>query len=255
MKLTVLGGAAAGGNPGQGCSGYLVQTGRSSAVLDLGPGTLPQLRLHADAAALDGIVISHMHIDHILDLLALRYFLAYVPGRTERRVPLHLPPGGAAFLERFAVALAEDGDGLPWFDRFDIMEYDPNSPLMMGDLRMTFTPTILWVPCWAMRVTIGHSYLVYTADTGPSANLADFARGASLIVTEGAADDHGETPFASRLHQTPEEAGNLATDAGVETLVLTHLWAEYGVDRAATRAATRFDGRILIARPGLSVDL
>ncbi|HEX7104031.1 MAG TPA: hypothetical protein VF201_15410, partial [Nitrolancea sp.] len=41
--VIVLGGASAAPNPGQGCSGYLVQLGETRIVLDLGPGTLPEL--------------------------------------------------------------------------------------------------------------------------------------------------------------------------------------------------------------------
>jgi ribonuclease BN (tRNA processing enzyme) len=44
MELTILGGSAAGPNPGQGCSGYLVESGTTRVVVDLGPGTFPELR-------------------------------------------------------------------------------------------------------------------------------------------------------------------------------------------------------------------
>ena len=64
MRLTVLGGAAAGGNPGQGTSGYLVQARGAAIALDLGFGTLAELRLHASMRDLDAIVVSHLHLDH-----------------------------------------------------------------------------------------------------------------------------------------------------------------------------------------------
>ena len=65
MKLTVLGGSAAGGNTGIGCSGLLVQEADTSLVIDLGPGTLLELRKHVDYRVISAIIISHYHLDHI----------------------------------------------------------------------------------------------------------------------------------------------------------------------------------------------
>lgn len=255
MILTVLGGSAAGGNPGQPCSGYLVVSDETRVALDLGSGTLPELRRHVDAATLDAIVISHVHLDHVLDLLAMRYFLAYSPDRTGRRIPLWMPPDGMAFLDRLALALQDDGDGGPYFSCFAIAEYDPAAPLHIGSLTLTFAPTVHYIDTWAIRAFDGRSTLVYTADTGPAADLAAFCAGADVLITEASNDAPDHEPWETRGHQTPEEAGNLATRAGIGTLVLSHLWSQFGFDRAAHRAATAFTGQILIARPGLRVEV
>src|SRR5215213_12027870 len=79
MELTVLGGSAAGPNPGQGCSGCLIESGATQVVVDLGPGTFTELRRHVDYRSIDGVVLSHGHLDHFLDVLTLRYALAYNP--------------------------------------------------------------------------------------------------------------------------------------------------------------------------------
>ena len=68
MNLTVLGGSAASPNAGMGCAGLLVQTDRTRLVLDLGPGTLQELRRHTDFRMPDAVIVSHMHVDHVLDL-------------------------------------------------------------------------------------------------------------------------------------------------------------------------------------------
>jgi len=73
--LHVLGCAPAGGNPGEACSGYLVTAGGSRVLLDCGPGVLASL-LARDAAPLDAIVLSHLHFDHVADLIPLGF--AYV---------------------------------------------------------------------------------------------------------------------------------------------------------------------------------
>jgi ribonuclease BN (tRNA processing enzyme) len=251
--LTVLGGSAAGGNPGQGCSGYLVESGDTRLVLDLGSATLPELRLHANPADLDGIVISHLHLDHVLDLLALRYHLAYDPDRSGRTVPLFLPPGGLAFFDRLAAALDDDGEGESYFSQFDMSEYDPGHRLDIGGLTLSFAPTIHYVPCWAIRVEDGATSIVYTADTGPAAELDSFASGAAILIAEAAAIDTSSEPWESRGHLSAEEAGHLAAAAGVDMLVLAHYWSQQGSELLLARAAAHFSGPIEIARPGLKI--
>src|SRR4029077_6322872 len=70
--LHVLGCAPASGNPGEACSGYLVSAGGSRILLDCGPGVLSSL-LARDAAPLDAIVLSHLHYDHVADLIPLGF--------------------------------------------------------------------------------------------------------------------------------------------------------------------------------------
>jgi ribonuclease BN (tRNA processing enzyme) len=256
MNVTVLGGSAAGGNTGAGCSGYLVRTNGAGFVLDFGPGVLPELRKHIDFRSLDAIVISHLHLDHTLDLGALRFALAYNPETTNRRIPLWMPPGGRAFLDAFGAAFAESPDEHNFFTRvFDIAEYDPSGTITVGDASITFARTVHYIPCWAMRVHVGNDGdFFYTADTGPAADLVSFGTGCRVIAAEsGTLDGKGET-FEERGHLTPIEAGALATSVGADTLILTHLWEEYGFDTYRKRATSTFDGNLEIARPGLTVE-
>ena len=254
MRLTTLGGSAAGPNPGQGCSGYLVESGGTRLVLDLGPGTLPVLRLHADFRRLDGVILSHLHVDHMLDVIALRYALAYNPVRPEGPIPLWLPPGGFTFLDAIARAFMPAGDRDAFFSVFALAEYDPDAALTAGDIQVRFHPTVHYIPCWAMRVSNGiDGDLFYTADTGPAATLVPFARGSRIIIAEGTKQPGDREPFATRGHLTPEEAGRLASEVQAEVLVLTHLWAENDPFRAVAQAGAAFRGQVVLATPGRQV--
>lgn len=258
MRLTVLGGSAAGPNPGAGCSGYLVDSGPRRVVLDLGPGTLPELRRHCDIRRLDAVVVSHLHLDHTLDLLALRWALAYSPGRLPSPVPLWLPPGGLDFLERAAAVYAEPRDIRTFFtETLRPREYDPVQILDLGEgLCLSFLRTNHFIPCWGMRATTGEpaSDLVYTADTGPMPGFASFAAGAALVVAEATAAGPDAGPAENRGHLTPEEAAAIARDADAAALLLTHLWREHGFDQVRRRAAAVFNGRIELARPGVVIE-
>ncbi|MDQ4045489.1 MAG: MBL fold metallo-hydrolase [Chloroflexota bacterium] len=256
MKLTTIGGSAAGTGTLQGCSCYLVQSDTTSVVLDLGPGTLQQLRSHVDYRLIDGIVISHLHADHIADLVALRFTLSYNPVPAPAPVPLWLPPDGIATLRRIAQAFESPDSGLEWFtDVLEVQEFDPNGSVEIGDLTCTFTPTVHYVPCWAIRVhpADGTSDVFYTADTGPAADLASFGSGAKVVIAEATDVGESDQDFEARGHLTAVEAAQLASDIGAETLVLAHMFEERDPEGLMIAAEHVFDGTLLRAVPGLEV--
>lgn len=258
MKLTILGGSAAGTNPGQGCSGALVESAATRLVLDLGPGTLQELRKHTDFRTLSAVVISHMHLDHIGDLLALRFALAYNPIPSPGPIDLLLPPGGAATLEALGAALATQADPAGFFGSvFSISEFDPDSELQVEDLWLSFTPTIHFIPCWAIRLRSMSSEagdLTYTADTGPAADLSAFARDSEVLLAEATYLRPPDTPFAARGHLSAAETGTLASAATVRNLVLTHMWEELGFENYRAAAASAYQGPVALARPGLQIE-
>jgi ribonuclease BN (tRNA processing enzyme) len=228
-----------------------VESGATRVVVDLGSGTFPELRRHVDYRLLDGVVLSHGHLDHFLDVFALRYALAYNPVAPDRQLPLWLPPGGLVLLGRLAEAIA-DVDSGEFLSVFDLHQYEPDDVLTIGELRFRFFPTVHYVPCWAMRIANGvDGDLFYTADTGPAANLATAAQGSQIVVAEGTERGNSQEPFQSRGHLTPAEAGVLAREAGAEVLVLSHLWAEDDPFQAVADAARMFGGPVELATPGL----
>ena len=254
MKLTVLGGSAASPNTGMGCAGFLVETKAATLVLDLGPGTLPELRRHADFRTLDAIVISHMHVDHVLDLLALRHALAYNPVPAPAPTPVWLPPGGIDILTRATAPFDACDESGRFAETVRVAEYDPARALPIGDAVVSFAPAVHYVPAWAMRIHAPDAAdLGYTGDTGPAANLARFFAGVELLVAEATLLDASDSPAVERGSLTAAEAGALASAAGVQTLLLTHMWEERGFAACFRQAAKAFGGRIEMAIPGLTV--
>lgn len=256
--LTILGGSAASVGTGQGCSGYLVSTSDTNLVLDLGPGTLLELRKHVDFRQLDGIVLSHLHVDHMLDLIALRFSLAYNPVRPEGRTPLWLPPGGIDFLGQLADVFSTEGDAGAFFsDVFEIVEYASDSRVQINDVVLTFAPTVHFVPCWAIRAhpTGGATDLVYTADTGPAADLTQLMAGAHVVLAEATTPElaRDTMPREARGHLTAREAAEMAEAAGAAILVLTHMFEENDPQAQVADARDVFSGEIVIAVPGASV--
>jgi len=258
VKLTVLGGSAAGPNTGAGCAGFLVTEGDTAIVIDMGPGTLLELRKHLDFRLLNAIVISHCHLDHILDLAAFRYLAMYNPDPLTRRLPLFVPPGSADRFSNWTSAFGDEDDETFLEDVFEMAEYDPATSLDIGSIAIAFSRTFHPVPAWAMRVAgPGSNDLGYSADTGPVAldSLTRFFSGVSLLISESTEPADTQDTADKRGHLTPQEAGTLAANAGASTLILTHRWQELGLELGADEAGATFSGQIMIARPGLSVFL
>jgi ribonuclease BN (tRNA processing enzyme) len=109
MRLTVLGaGPAYTDRPGATGASYLVSSGDTHVLLDLGQGSLPRLFAAIPPTSLAAVAISHLHPDHFIDLVALRHYLRWEfhpprrvrvlgpSGLAERLDALHGEPGFAA---------------------------------------------------------------------------------------------------------------------------------------------------------------
>jgi ribonuclease BN (tRNA processing enzyme) len=253
-NVIVLGGASAAPNPGQGCSGYLVQLGNARIVLDLGSGTLPELRRHTRLEQIDAIVISHLHVDHILDLVALWWGWLYHPVPLPKPIPLYLPRGGSERLHRIFSTFARADEADRFFtDICAVAEYDPSQKLTVADATVQFAPTVHYIPCWAIRLESAAGVVVYTADTGPSADLVPLARQADLLIAEAMLPaDHGDDS-PTRGTSTAAEAARLAREAGAKRLILTHRWAEDDAESDLAAASRVFAGPIQLAQRGLNV--
>jgi ribonuclease BN (tRNA processing enzyme) len=256
MEITVLGGAAACPNPGQGSSSYLVEIDGQHWLLDCGPNTIQELRRHIEIDQIRHILISHVHADHTVDLIPLRYGLKYAPAINATRPRLFMPPDGRAFLDRVASAFAMGTEGTNGFfdEEFQVNEYDPGTSLVLDSTEVSFLRTNHPVPCWAMRIETSGSSLVYLADSGPLDGLVRFAEGADILICEGTYPTNADAPDTDdRPHLSAFEAGQIARDAGVREFVLTHLWSTAGFDRYLDAATEAFGRQVTLARPGVRV--
>jgi ribonuclease BN (tRNA processing enzyme) len=245
LLLTVLGSGVAWANPGGVCSGYLVRAGDTSLLVDCGSGVLGRLRAHADPSQLDAVIVSHLHADHFLDLVGLRYGIKYAGLGGPRPLRILLPPGGCDKLSLLGTVL-DDNAGF-FAEVFALEEYEPSHPVQLDALTISIRRVQHYIPSHALRIEAGGSTLVYSADSAPCAALVEHARGADTLLCEAAMLHLGqdEPDPAKRGHLTAGEAGRVAHDAGVGRLLITH--APLDPDdpgRAAREAKEQFSGPI-----------
>jgi ribonuclease BN (tRNA processing enzyme) len=249
MRLTILGTSTPYPRPGNACSGYLVQSARTSIWVDAGTGTLSELQRHIDLATLDAIWISHSHADHTADLLTAYYALRFAD--VVRAEPLPLV-GPGALLERMAAFLGPASvNKLP--EVFKFTEMKRAGGRTIGDLSLHWQPVEHGVPAFGLRIESPAAKLAYSGDSAKCDAILDLARGATAFLCETGVSHYrrGE----DRVHCTPEDAGEIAHSAGAERLIVTHIGGGMSGEQAAFRAQTAYAGPIDIARPGHIFDL
>ncbi|HZM78394.1 MAG TPA: MBL fold metallo-hydrolase [Candidatus Limnocylindrales bacterium] len=235
MELTVLGSSGAYPTLLNPSSSYLVELAGFRILLDVGYATFPAMLKHTTAQAIDAVIVTHGHPDHCADLNPLLRARA-LGGGTPSPLPLYCPPSA------LDAVLALDRPGMldPYYD---LREFSPGSMLHIGPFTVDTRLLPHWLPNAGLRL---NDSLVYTGDTGPSPLIADLAQGATTLIADASFPSHvpqGSAEFLSSALQ----AGQHATAAGVEKLVLTHVMPGTSGDDALAAARTTFDGEVVLA--------
>lgn len=231
MKLTVLGCNGPFPEAGGACSGYLLQTADTSVLLDCGTGVLAALTARMPPEALDAIVLSHLHYDHISDMLPLIYRM-----QGKKRMTVYAPEAPVA-----VHALLEEA--------FDMHPLERGG--VIGSLRLAAMPVRHPVSCCAVRLEGAGKAFCYTGDTNTCPGLAAFAGGCDLLLADGCFSD--ALWAENKPHLSARLAAELAVSAGAARLVVTHFTP--GIPRETLlREAQSVYPDALLAHAGLQVE-
>jgi len=246
MRLTVIGGSGAWPPAGGACSGYLIEHGGFRLLIDPGYAVLPRLLELLPADALDAVLISHGHPDHVADVNPLLRARA-LRDDPAPPLPIHALPGA------LRAVLALDRPGM-LDDACDLREFEAGEALAIGPFQVESRTLPHFVPNVGFRLAAGGRSLVYTGDAGPTDDLVELARGTDLLLAEATFVEHVPTESTGALNSALE-VGRQARRAGVARLVLTHLQPGTDPDESRTCAQREYDGWVGVADAGLVVDL
>lgn len=248
MRLTVVGWAGSFPGPDSPASCYLLEHDGTRILLDLGNGSLGALQRYTDIYAIDAVFISHLHVDHCIDLCSYYVARKYHPDGAHRRIPVFGPKGTG---DRMAAAYGlQPTPGMR--DEFNFIRHD-HAPTAVGPFTIETARVRHPVETYAIKVTADGRSLVYSGDTGPTDALVDLSRGADLALFEASFVECPDNP--QDLHLTGAQAADHALRAGVGRLVLTHLVAWNDSEQVRAEAAAAYDGELMLAGNGLQVEV
>lgn len=262
MKLTILGSGSGLITKKRGAPGYWLQIGKTKMLLDAGEGTLDRMvKLGLKPEELDYVFISHKHCDHIADIRPLRQYLRlksdYYSSSKKRnqKVIIYSSKDLTRRLRRIDQIITGRKSGTLEYSRYSTFRALPARKRFEGFAVVTRPLRhIAKKNNLAFKFITRDKIFTYTGDVCLTDELIRFCRGTDVLLIDAAFDWE-----AGRYHLSSAEAGQVAAQAGVKTVILTHFYPQgqkrkrrYNPKKEATKY---FRGKIIIAEDGLSINI
>ena len=216
MKLTVIGNSGPYPPKDGACSGYLLETEDTKILIECGSGILSRLQNYCCIEDITHIILSHLHYDHMGDVMVLRYAIEGKRKRGQKlnAIKLFLPD---APVEEYKKIISKD--------LFDVTVIKDNLQVKINNLNVSFARMSHPIPSYGTRIQEGEKVFVYSGDASyfnfPLKFVSDcdmFLCDSALLSTEKKSSD---VP-----HLTSAEVGEIAKNALVRKLLITHFWPE-----------------------------
>jgi ribonuclease BN (tRNA processing enzyme) len=248
VKITVVGSGTVVPRISRRQSCVVVQTEEETIFFDLGSGAVRGM-LHAgvDPFAVDRVFFTHFHPDHTVDIVPLLFAIKY--GTEEKRErPLTLY-GPKPFEDFFGGITDIWGEWMLGDYRTEVRELPHTcpSPLNLPGLRVSWAPAEHRPESIAYRLEGANGAFVYTGDTEYAESVVELAEGAHTLLIECSFLDDAPVPG----HLTPGSVARIAREAGVERVVLTHLYPPADAFNLIQEVGRGFEGEVLVAEDGL----
>ncbi|MGO9940198.1 MAG: MBL fold metallo-hydrolase [Terracidiphilus sp.] len=221
-------------------SSYLIwQDGRARVLVDAGGGSALRFgESGAQMSDLDLLLFSHFHVDHSGDFAAL-IKSSWFEGRN-RPLPIYGPSGNDFMpsTTEFVSDLFGDHGAYGYLSELLVPREEGAYKMQPHNVTGTAKPAVQFsssdlsassvrvihgaVPALAWRIEIGGKSIVFSGDTnGNDPGLVLLAANADLFVAHNAVPE-GATGVERNLHMPPSVIGQIAADAHVKRLVLSH---------------------------------
>jgi ribonuclease Z len=266
VDLSVFFAGTAGSVPTarRGLPALLLRAGGDRILIDCGEGTQQQLLRSIGLPELDAIFLTHYHLDHWLGLIGM--LKTFDLRARERPLTVHGPPGlnklfatlrpvigrtgyplslvelgrhdevrfGSYTLSAFPVKHRVEAYGYAFVEDDRPGRFDVEAARRLGILhapdfgRLQRGEVVDGVhPEQVLGETRAGRRIVYSGDTAPCQAVEAFAQNADVLVHEATFLEDERTRARETAHSTAQQAAELARDAHVRLLALTHLSTRY----------------------------
>ena len=275
MRLTLLGTGCPSVSTRRYGAAQLAEHGHTRLLIDCGSGVTQRLtEAGVKVAAIDAVLITHLHSDHVVDLWQV-LVSGWHQGR-QRPLRVVAPPGFAAHVaaleaawepersQRLAFERRPNPDGF----RLTVEEIAPRVPLTIGGIEVEAVPVDHRPvePAYGFVLRAGRLLVALSGDTRPCPALIEAARGCDLLVHEVFAHaamrpipgirDPATISAVASYHTLSTQVGEVARAAAARCLALTHI-VPPDVDPALLLADARrhYAGPILVGEDLLAIDV
>ncbi len=214
LRVTLLGTGVGIPHSGRSQAAVLLDSGQP-LLFDCGAGTLLRLeQAGVRPGELDTVVLTHLHLDHVSDLMALanaRYLLQ-LPG-----LEIYGPEGTDVYFKIVRSAY-------PNLKKMQVTvhEVTPKDSFSVKGCDILAEEAKHSVTALAYRIKSRGRVVAYSGDTEPSPAVAALAEGADLLIHECSFPE----PFEVTNHSTPKKLGGLLENTNVKLVMLTHLYPQ-----------------------------
>ncbi|EMA45292.1 MBL fold metallo-hydrolase [Halococcus saccharolyticus] len=275
MEITVLGTGSPVPTLERAGTSIAIEIDNETLLIDCGPGTTHRCIEHGvHPAEIESLFFTHQHMDHNADFFHFA-IASWSLGRESLTV--YGPPGTDRLLAALTDVYREDIDYRTRFydddgiEDIEWIETDGDLTVEGEDWRASALPVDHSIETYAYRFDTEGGSFVFSADTTPIGSLPEFAADADVLLQDacvarettppgerqGLVWDRLTEPMSdaqadrlSRTHCSPAEAGEIAAEAGVEMLVLTHLLPYRDTDAMVADAESTFGGEVVVAEDG-----
>jgi ribonuclease Z len=283
LSLFFAGTAGSVPTPKRGLPALLLRAGGERILLDCGEGTQHQLLRSVGLPDIDAIFITHLHLDHWLGLPGM--IKTFDMRDRERRLEIYGPPGlHALYNQALRPVIGRTGyplevvelehheevrfpgfliAGFPVKHRVEAFGYafveddrpgrfDVETARALGIAegpdfgRLQRGETVNGVrPEQVVGEDRPGRRIVYSGDTMPVQTVEVYAHDADLLVHEATFCDDERARARETGHSTARQAAQLARDANVKLLALTHLSTRYFPREVRDEARTVFENTVV----------
>jgi ribonuclease BN (tRNA processing enzyme) len=218
-----------------------LRSASAHVLLDCGATTLVALaRLGLQPAAIDAVIVSHLHGDHFggIPFLVLDQQFA----RRERPLLVAGPPGLRDRLTQAMEVLFPGSSSVQRRFVLSTIELVERTPTSVGAVQVVAYPVVhpSGAPSYGLRVVCDGKVIAYSGDTEWTDVLVELCAGADLFICEAYVFEK-----AVKYHLSYKTLARHRAMLACRRLVLTHMSQEMFARRAEVDAETADDGLTL----------
>jgi ribonuclease BN (tRNA processing enzyme) len=241
MRLIVLGSGTCVPSLRRSAPAYYLEAGKRQMLIDCGEGTMLQLaRVKRSYKEIDAVFLTHTHPDHISGISPFIHALVATPlFRREKDLFLFGSRGLKKFYNQHIGSLM----GKPQSFSLEVIEIEDK--VDFPPLYIFTTKTIHSKDSLAYRFEVGNKSIIFTGDADFDRGLIEFSKNSDLLV----ADCSFPESLKAKGHMIPRECGQIAEEAGVKSLLLSHIYEVSDPDEKRVEECRKvFQGDIFLAQ-------